>query len=207
MTLHWGSTHIASCLPADLAARFNESYADPTQAPDAATGLPIHNGKTGDLIMEMAAEKPYRVSRKKMRNLFKEGIDVQYGKTLERCYVSDSDGKVYAEFTDATKVMGDVLVGCDGAKSRVRESIVGAEKAQLTDSHVSMFNFPCKFDAELAKNIRDRNELFITSIHPDHGTMFWLSSTSFITPPHVLISFTHWHAYSPTLLLYSPRRP
>lgn len=176
MTLHWGSNHIASCLPPELVARFNEAYADPSQEPDAATGLPIHNGKTGELIMEMTAEKPFRVSRKKMRNLFKEGIDVQYGKEVERAYINDQ-GQAQVDFKDGTTATGSVLVGSDGAKSRVRESIVGKEAAQLTDVPVSMFNFPYKFDAELAKRIRDQNKLFITSIHPDHGTMFWLSST------------------------------
>ncbi len=175
MTLHWGSNHVASCLPPELVERFNEAYADETQKPDAATGLPIHNGKTGELLMEMAADKPFRVSRKKMRNLFKEGIDVQYGKQFKGASVGE-DGKVHVEFTDGSTVTGDALVGCDGAKSKVRESIVGAEAAQLTDSHVSMFNFPHKLDAELSKKIRDQNQLFITSIHPDHGTMFWLSS-------------------------------
>ncbi|KAF1850080.1 FAD/NAD(P)-binding domain-containing protein [Cucurbitaria berberidis CBS 394.84] len=174
MTLHWGSTHIASCLPPELVERFHEAYADPSQAPDAATGLPIRNGKTGELIMEMKAEKPYRVSRKKMRNLFKEGIDVQYGKQVERASVGE-DGKVKVEFEDGSTATGDVLVGCDGAKSRVRESIVGTEAAKLTDVPVSMFNFPYKFDAELASRIRQQNHLFTTSIHPDHGTMFWLS--------------------------------
>ncbi|CAO2647494.1 Nn.00g084160.m01.CDS01 [Neocucurbitaria sp. VM-36] len=174
MTLHWGSNHIASCLPPELVERFNEAYADPQQKPDAATGLPIHNGKTGELIMEMAAEKPYRVSRKKMRNLFKEGIDVQYGKQLERTFIGE-DGKVKVEFKDGSTATGDVLVGCDGAKSKVRANICGEEAAKLTNVPVSMFNFPYKFDAELALRIRAQNQLFTTSIHPDHGTMFWLS--------------------------------
>ncbi|KAJ4377550.1 hypothetical protein N0V83_000375 [Neocucurbitaria cava] len=174
MTLHWGSNHIASCLPPELVERFNEAYADPLQKPDAATGLPIHNGKTGELIMEMAAEKPYRVSRKKMRNLFKEGIDVQYGKQLENASVGE-DGKVKVEFKDGSSATGDVLVGCDGAKSRVRECVVGVAAAKLTNVPVSMFNFPYKFDAELSSRIREENQLFTTSIHPDHGTMFWLS--------------------------------
>jgi hypothetical protein len=175
MTLHWGSDHIESCLPAELVSRFNEAYADPTQSPDAVTGLPIYNGKTGELIMEMGADKPCRVSRKKMRNLFAEGLDVQYGKTFVGAEVKGE--KVEVTFTDGSKVTGDVLVGSDGAKSRVRAVLCGEEAAKLTNVPVSMFNFPYKFDAELARKIRDMNELFITSIHPDHGTMFWLSST------------------------------
>lgn len=181
MTLHWGASHISSCLPEDLAARFNEAYADPSLKPDAVTGLPIHNGKTGDLIMEMGAEKPMRVSRKKMRNLFSEGIDVQYGKQVVRAYViedssSHDNGRVKIEFKDGGHAVGDVVVGSDGQKSLLRESIVGAEDAQLTTVPVNLINFPYKFDAELSLRIRSYNKIFLNSIHPDHGTMFWLSS-------------------------------
>jgi hypothetical protein len=191
MTLHWGSPHISSCLPESLVARFNEAYADPSQSPDAVTGLPIYNGKTGELLMEMGADEPCRVSRKKMRNLFAEGLDVEYGK----CFVSAEmkDERVEVIFEDGSKATGDILVGCDGAKSRVRSVLCGEEAAKLTNVPVSMFNFPYKFDdAELAKRIREMNPLFITSIHPDHGTMFWLSSKQH-PPSPLLISHIYRH--------------
>ncbi|CAN9297654.1 unnamed protein product [Alternaria alternata] len=174
MTLHWGSSHIASCLPIELANRIHEAFADPTQDQASATGLSVFNGETGERIFEIAADKPCRVSRRKMRNLFSEGLDVQYGKKFASAVVDDDD-KVRVTFEDGSTATGHVLVGCDGAKSRVREAIVGTEAAKLTNASVSMFNFPYKFDADLAKRIRDMNPLFITSIHPSHGTMFWLS--------------------------------
>jgi hypothetical protein len=178
MTLHWGASHVAACLPPHLVDRFHEAYADPGQKPDAVSGLPIYNGKTGECIMHMAADKPCRVSRKKMRKLFGEGIDVQYGKSIVHAEVVDVDGaeKVRVKFADDTEVLGDILVGCDGAKSRVRAVICGEEEAKLTDVPVRMFNFPYKFDADTAGRIRAMNQLFITSIHPEHGSMFWLSS-------------------------------
>ena len=184
MTLHWGSTHIASCLPEELAARFHEAYADPTMKPDEISGLPIHNGKTGDLILIMGAENAIRVSRKKMRNLFTEGIDVQYGKQVVRTYViedssSHDNGRIKVEFKDGNHAVGDLVVGADGAKSQLREAIVGSEDAQLTTVPVNLINFPYKFDPELSLRIREYNKMFINSIHPDHGTMYWLSSTFF----------------------------
>jgi 2-polyprenyl-6-methoxyphenol hydroxylase-like FAD-dependent oxidoreductase len=176
MTLHWGQSHIAACLPEYLLARFNEAYADPNQSPDATTGLPIFNGKTGELLMEMGADRPVRVSRKKMRTLFKEGLDVQFGKAFSGAEMKGE--KVEVTFEDGSKAIGDVLVGCDGAKSRVRSTLCGEEAATLTDVPVSMFNFPYKFDAKLAAKIRAINPLFMSAIHPDHGNMSWISSTS-----------------------------
>lgn len=152
-----------------------EAYADPSLSPDAVTGLPIHNGKTGELLMEMKAEKPCRVSRKKLRNLFAEGLDIQYGKELDVIRETDS-GKVKILFKDGTEVEGDVVVGCDGARSRVREEIVGEEDAKLTTVPLSMLNFTAQFESEQAVFIRSWNPLFVTSVHPDTGIMFWLSS-------------------------------
>ncbi|KAF2116985.1 hypothetical protein BDV96DRAFT_571368 [Lophiotrema nucula] len=173
MTLHWGSSHISKCLPPSLVDRMPETYADPSLSPDAVAGLPVYNGKTGELIMEMKAEKPCRVSRRKLRNLFKEGLDIEYGKELVG--MREEGGKVRCVFRDGTESVGDVVVGCDGARSKARECICGSDAAELTTVPLTMFNFTEKFEKEQALVLRERNPLFITSIHPDHGTMFWIS--------------------------------
>lgn len=209
MTLHWGASHISSCLPAELAARFHEAYADPNLPDGKVTGLPVYNGKTGELIMEMGADKPVRVSRRKMRGLCGEGVEVQYGKKFVSAKVG-GNGKVTVEFEDGEQVEGDVLIGCDGARSRVRSVLVGEEGAKLADAGVGMFNFPYKFDAELAGRIRGMNELFVTSIHPDHGNMFWLSSKFHapqITPLVPLPIYSHDTQLKRTPTSRSPRRP
>lgn len=129
--------------------------------------------------MEMGADRPCRVSRGKMRALCGEGVEVRYGKKFLHAREVEVDGgkRVEVEFEDGEKVLGDVVIGCDGARSRVRSVLVGEKEAELADAGVGMFNFPYQFDGVLAERIRGMNELFITSIHPDHGNMFWLSST------------------------------
>ncbi|OCK81663.1 FAD/NAD(P)-binding domain-containing protein [Lepidopterella palustris CBS 459.81] len=173
MTLHWGSEHIAACLPPELVARITETYADPSVPPDAVTGLPVYNGKTGEMLMNMVGDRPCRVSRKKLRNLFSEGLTVQYGKELAE--VIEEGNQVTAVFTDGTKATGDVLVGCDGARSKTRDFICGEEMAQLTTVPLTMFNFTQQYTAEQALHVRKLNPIFATSIHPDFGAMFWLS--------------------------------
>jgi hypothetical protein len=56
-----------------------------------------------------------------------------------------------------------------------------------------MFNFPYKFDAELSSKIRGMNELFQSAIHPDHGNMFWISSTLFIPLPPTTSPSRNFH--------------
>jgi hypothetical protein len=177
MTLHWGSSHLSSLLPAPLLTRLPEAYADPTLSPDAVTGLPVYNGATGELVVEMGAERPMRVSRRKLRALVGEGLDVRYGMEVVSARVTDED-RVEVEFANGEVVTGDILIGADGAKSAVRGVLCGQEEAALQSVPVSMFNFPCVLPPDLGVRIRSMNPLFVTSVHPVHGGMFWVSSTS-----------------------------
>src|SRR5260370_16744086 len=64
----------------------------------------------------------YPVSRIALRRLLLAGLEdvVRFDKVFER-YERTHDGKVTAYFTDGTSDTGDVLVGADGANSRVRK--------------------------------------------------------------------------------------
>jgi hypothetical protein len=78
MTLHWGSTHFAECLPQPLIDRLQSIHADPYFVPDPDQSYLLgYNGKTGDLLVQIKADNPVRVCRRKMRMLFAEGLDIQ----------------------------------------------------------------------------------------------------------------------------------
>jgi 2-polyprenyl-6-methoxyphenol hydroxylase-like FAD-dependent oxidoreductase len=64
----------------------------------------------------------YPVSRIALRRLLLAGLEdvVRFDKVFER-YECTRDGKVTAYFTDGTSATGDVLVGADGANSKVRK--------------------------------------------------------------------------------------
>ena len=83
MLLHWGAQHIFGCLPQELQGRLREircnEYYDAT--PGVDDFIPCYNGKTGELLYRVSADNPVRVSRKKMRGLFSEGVDVQVSAT------------------------------------------------------------------------------------------------------------------------------
>ena len=57
--------------------------------------------------------------RTELRSLLKEGIDVQWNKRL--VMFEDNCGQVVAHFEDGSSAAGDLLVGCDGGGSIVRE--------------------------------------------------------------------------------------
>jgi len=69
-----------------------------------------------------AAESHHSVSRITLRQVLLSGLDdvVHLGKEFAR-YQQAPDGRVTAFFADGTSATGDVLVGADGANSRVRQ--------------------------------------------------------------------------------------
>lgn len=57
--------------------------------------------------------------RTELRSLLQEGIDIKWNKRLSM--FEDKGGQVIAHFEDGSYAIGDLLVGCDGGGSSVRE--------------------------------------------------------------------------------------
>ena len=84
-------------------------------------------------------------------------------------------GRVSATFEDGSKASGNMLVGCDGANSRVRELLLG-EKAKLTDIPVMMFNFTQSYTAEQALHVRSLHPMTKFAVYEGTGEIFFISS-------------------------------
>ncbi|KUJ13486.1 FAD/NAD(P)-binding domain-containing protein [Mollisia scopiformis] len=71
------------------------------------------------------AEPPLNADRTVLRRVLVKAIEqfVSYGKEFLRCEVL-SDDTVKVHFSDGTEVLGSLLVGADGTKSRVRKQLL-----------------------------------------------------------------------------------
>ena len=71
------------------------------------------------------AERHHGVSRITLRHVLLTGLDdvIEFDRTFER-YEITPDGRVVAYFTDGSSAVGDLLVGADGANSRVRRQLL-----------------------------------------------------------------------------------
>ena len=86
----------------------------------------------------------------------------------------DND-QVTAIFEDGSKALGNILIGCDGAKSFVRELLLG-EEAKLTDATVRMLNFTTTYTAEQALHVRSLHPVSKFGVYEGTGEVFWISS-------------------------------
>lgn len=79
------------------------------------------------------AEQWYPVDRAALRDVLLSGLDgaVNFGRELER-YETLPGGRVTARFTDGSHATGDVLVGADGTRSRVRQQLVPGTEPSAT---------------------------------------------------------------------------
>jgi salicylate hydroxylase len=70
-------------------------------------------------------DRHYGVSRISLREVLLSGMDdvVRLGRTFER-YETTVDGRVVAHFADGSSATADVLIGADGANSRVRRQLL-----------------------------------------------------------------------------------
>ncbi|MCJ1311570.1 hypothetical protein MMC25_005243 [Agyrium rufum] len=161
----WSYPMLEKLLADDLIPRMAEAQNDPWQVPQDKT-LPIYNGIDGTIMKDVPSPRGTRVSRRKMRALCAEGIDVKYEHKLSNI-VYDEDGSVTAEFENGVKASGSIIVGADGPRSSVRKILIG-EKADVTALDVIHTNVVIRYgDAEKARHVRSAHDEFAVCAHPD----------------------------------------
>src|SRR5262249_47019369 len=117
-----GSRALRDCLPPHLWEILVATAGDP------GPGMGVFTERLHRLMREDdppadldPADRTHAVSRITLRRLLLAGLDdvVHFGKELTG-YRQNTDGTVTALFADDSSATGDLLVGADGARSRVR---------------------------------------------------------------------------------------
>lgn len=116
-----GSQALKTCLPPEL---FDLFVATSSRAPRYFNLLTEQF--TNLISLELEQDDPVHseknVNRLTLRRVLLTGLEdvVSFGKTFQR-YEENSDGSVTVFFEDGTQRRGDILIGADGAGSRVRK--------------------------------------------------------------------------------------
>lgn len=101
--------------------------------------LPCYNSITGELLFKSPLPGSRRVSRKRLREVLSQGLDIRWGKKLDTISFSSDDNKlednlanlkVQLAFADGHIEQVDYVLGTDGASSKVRQLLLGEKAAQ-----------------------------------------------------------------------------
>ncbi|POR34381.1 hypothetical protein TPAR_05448 [Tolypocladium paradoxum] len=91
-----------------------------------------------------------------------------FGKCLEE--ISDnSEGKVVMKFRDGTVAYADVVVGCDGIKSRVRQHVVGPGHPSAFPSYTHKYAYRAMVPMEKAIQAIGEEKARNACMHMGHG--------------------------------------
>lgn len=133
-----GARALRSCLPA---ANFERYIAVSAKVSTAVTMLDHKLRRLLTIQLpqtdQSAPDAGRPISRTALRRILLEGLEdiVVFGKTFT-AFESAANGRVIARFEDGTTAEGDVLVGADGAASRVRRQLL--PHAQRIDTGIVM---------------------------------------------------------------------
>ena len=178
-----GSRALHDCLPPAAWQRFLDSVS----VNDGGFGFTTEQLRdllrfAGPEILPDAdpADAHYGASRISLREVLLSGLDgvVRFGKTFER-YETAADGRVIAHFADGTSATADVLIGADGANSRVRQQLL--PDAERIDTGILAIAGKHRLDgAELPRVLREdaniviptgRGFLFTARWQPDRNAI------------------------------------
>ncbi|KAF5373076.1 hypothetical protein D9758_001501 [Tetrapyrgos nigripes] len=171
--IYWTQTTLKECLPDGIDEKYliDKVQVD-RMVPTEDLIIPLFNSWTGEILKPIPTPYGLRLQRRTFMRALTQGLDVHYGKRLAEV---KTDGQtVTAIFEDGTKEEGKLLIGCDGAHSKVRDFLLGPEKAALRSLPFLCNQVMTKLPKETALAIRKVHPRNMNSTNPD-GVYGWVS--------------------------------
>jgi salicylate hydroxylase len=185
-----GSRALHDCLPPAAWQRFLATVSA------SGGGFGFVTEQLRDLLRFTASEilpspdRHFGASRIGLRDALLTGLDddvLKLGAEFERYSVAP-DGRVTAHFTDGSSATGDLLVGADGANSRVRRQML--PHAQRIDTGVLAIAGKHRLPApDLPRVLTDDTNLVLPSRRGSLFTSVWHPDRALVTTPNPSESF------------------
>ncbi|OHE99680.1 hypothetical protein CORC01_05038 [Colletotrichum orchidophilum] len=140
----WGMATLKELLPEQVVKNFPQGICNPhLEFNDWDESVVGYTGATGEVMFQNSTPGARRFSRRRLRNVLAEGLDVRWGKHLDRIVPSSASAELV--FRDGDNYEADYVLGTDGVSSKVRELLMGVDKARPVPSGYSIANCVCKY--------------------------------------------------------------
>ncbi|KAG0645864.1 putative FAD-dependent monooxygenase [Hyphodiscus hymeniophilus] len=173
ITIHWALVSLKDCLPEALFARLKMIQVDPEQGRNDTGQFLFLNLANAEPVFRIPPSPRLRINREKFRKLLLDGIDVQWNKSITG-FETQEDG-VEAKFQDGTTAKGRLLIGADGASSKLRR-IMCPETGALHQLPVRFLGVTIKLSPSDTAPLRALDPLLFQGCHPETGTFLWFST-------------------------------
>ncbi|OAX84804.1 hypothetical protein ACJ72_00827 [Emergomyces africanus] len=166
MGMHWGGAALKSLVTDKTWNRLQSVQVDPSQPTAESDDLKFVNGESGELMFALHVQKFYRLRRSKLRALLAEDVDIRYNMAFKNIALSSGDSRAIVHFNDGSSIAAKLVVGTDGAKSSVRQLLLGPDQATVRRLPFCATFIHSKFTREQALFLREFHPLYIAAIHP-----------------------------------------
>lgn len=130
--IHWGFEIIKTLVPPELWAQIHTTYCNPNASNEVSEGITFYNGHTGEHLFSSPPGVIKRLLRHNLRKLLTTGVDIRWNHVMKA--VEAEGDVVNVTFEDGSTTTVDLLVGADGAHSKMREFLLGEDKAKCAPS-------------------------------------------------------------------------
>lgn len=173
MGLHWGAPVLKSLMPEGWWSQIQSLQVDPSVPTKDEDTLTFVQGDNGKVLVQLTFGPFYRLRRSKLKELLARGIDVESNKRLSNVTYSEDGQSVTAHFADGTSAIGSMLVGADGARSTMRQVLLGPEISAINRLPYAATFVQQKFTKEQALYLRKFHPLYFASAHPQNIFAFF----------------------------------
>ncbi|KAM7194545.1 hypothetical protein V8F20_007901 [Naviculisporaceae sp. PSN 640] len=141
MALHWALPIFQTILPDDIQNDIRSTYTNPFHPYDKENEIVyFYHGFTGESLLEIPVPGR-RISRTRLRRLCCRGLDIQWGHLVQDIVVPDEESApVTINFDGKEPATADLVIGTDGAHSKIRTWLFGEEAAKCQETGYVLAN-------------------------------------------------------------------
>lgn len=199
ITVHWCLPELERLLPKHLFDRLPTAQVDPEQAAKDDGRFAFYDLSTATPKFLTPPTPRLRLNRRNFRALLAEDIPVRWGKTFISFATDESKSIVTVCFADGTSTTGSVLLGVDGASSRIRRSLLGPELGALQSLPIVLMGVTLHLNPTQAQPILSLDPILFHGCHPVTHRYLWCSILS--TPEYNKSSHTDNPYYAVQLII------
>ena len=161
LTIHWALAIFKHLIPQSVLDRLPDAMVDPDAVSRGEKGsFVFYDARTGDALFKVPPSERLRLRRETLREILMPDVEINWSKSFSHVSKLDS-GQVIAHFEDgSTSVPGSIVLGCDGAHSKVRKMLKG-DAARCTQLLLRCLGATVVFSTAVAKGMRDLDPYFM----------------------------------------------